>query len=956
MHAYAISDPVFHAMHRLAQTETAGALGDFCVRCHSPIASALGEVGPETTSEAALSPIALAAISCEVCHRDVRLEHARDGKSRPGNARLSIAPGGPLVGGIPDPVANNFHSSRTDDTLEDPDFCGACHDVDNHRGVPVEKPRTEYVESVYPGRDIVCIDCHMQTYTGRATPDGPIRHQLRRHDFAGVDVALTPFPRRGFQEREIEAFLRTAAQLTVDAPRRVVAGDELAIVAHVKNVGAGHNLPTGPSTEREMWVEVTLSRADGAVVFASGRLDANRDLMNRHSELRPDGDPALALFTDHFVDAQGEEVPFLWQAARVVEGTIPPLETRVADYRVRVPDDAAGERLRLAVRLRFRAFPPHQLRRLGLGELVDDVPIFDIAEHESAGIEVVASLRTPGVIRVPADAPDLASAVDAARSGDTVIVDPGVWWLDEPLDFAGRDIVLRSRTGPTRTTIELAPRAAGGPNDAGPNDAGPNDAGPSDAGPSDAGPTGTVAGGERRSLFVLVGGESRAATIAGFTLRGGRGTLVDGERVGGAVVALESSPTIADCVFVANQALDERDRAGGFGGALFLRGGSALIADCRFESNRAGGRGGAICALGDAAPLIEGCEFTDNHALEGGAVAIGAAGRVLGCGLRANHALRGGALVVDAVASHDADARRPPRAVVVRESAFTGNSAARGGAVLVRGPLATRFERVILAGNIGGALGVESGSDIEVAHATIVENRLGPGPIDLDAGSRVRIVSSIVSDNQPATIAAEVAWSVVDDAAHVGETNRGELALFRPPFSRWERCLGRETGCVPILRPHVAASDLVADLEPASPHLYRRYVPGRLELLGTSACIDAGDPAAAPDADGTRADAGAIPRLRAAHLFVRGDVDGDGAITLLDAAAVAAQLGDATVFGCAEAADVDDDGRLGPDDAVALVRRVFGATPPGLPTPAPDCAPDARLIASLGCSEDLCKP
>ena len=33
MHAYAITDPVFHAMHRLAQKETGGAIGNFCIGC-----------------------------------------------------------------------------------------------------------------------------------------------------------------------------------------------------------------------------------------------------------------------------------------------------------------------------------------------------------------------------------------------------------------------------------------------------------------------------------------------------------------------------------------------------------------------------------------------------------------------------------------------------------------------------------------------------------------------------------------------------------------------------------------------------------------------------------------------------------------------------------------------------------------------------------------------------------
>src|SRR6185295_7870613 len=38
MHAYASDDPLFRAMNKRGQRETNGALGDFCVKCHAPLA------------------------------------------------------------------------------------------------------------------------------------------------------------------------------------------------------------------------------------------------------------------------------------------------------------------------------------------------------------------------------------------------------------------------------------------------------------------------------------------------------------------------------------------------------------------------------------------------------------------------------------------------------------------------------------------------------------------------------------------------------------------------------------------------------------------------------------------------------------------------------------------------------------------------------------------------------
>src|SRR5213592_1662895 len=42
MHAYASQDPVFRAMNQRAQRESNNTLGDFCVKCHAPMAVAQG--------------------------------------------------------------------------------------------------------------------------------------------------------------------------------------------------------------------------------------------------------------------------------------------------------------------------------------------------------------------------------------------------------------------------------------------------------------------------------------------------------------------------------------------------------------------------------------------------------------------------------------------------------------------------------------------------------------------------------------------------------------------------------------------------------------------------------------------------------------------------------------------------------------------------------------------------
>jgi hypothetical protein len=66
MHAYAADDPVFRAMNARGQRETDGALGDFCVRCHAPMAVRDGA----TTDGLNLDEVdpALKGVGCFFCH------------------------------------------------------------------------------------------------------------------------------------------------------------------------------------------------------------------------------------------------------------------------------------------------------------------------------------------------------------------------------------------------------------------------------------------------------------------------------------------------------------------------------------------------------------------------------------------------------------------------------------------------------------------------------------------------------------------------------------------------------------------------------------------------------------------------------------------------------------------------------------------------------------------------
>ncbi|MFP6737516.1 MAG: hypothetical protein VCD34_02125, partial [Planctomycetota bacterium] len=95
-----------------------------------------------------------------------------------------------------------------------------------------------------------------------------------------------------------------------------------------------------------------------------------------------------------------------------------------------------------------------------------------------------------------------------------------------------------------------------------------------------------------------------------------------------------------------------------------------------------------------------------------------------------------------------------------------------------------------------------------------------------------------------------------------------------------------------------------------------------------------------------------------AKVFVRGDVNGDGQISIEDAMAISIWLGGpsanpssspwASGFDCHDAADADDDGWLSHQDGLKILVYVFSAN---VPLPAPS-ASSYNYIAS-DCGEDL---
>ncbi|MFO0982824.1 MAG: hypothetical protein U1E76_14020 [Planctomycetota bacterium] len=208
------------------------------------------------------------------------------------------------------------------------------------------------------------------------------------------------------------------------------------------------------------------------------------------------------------------------------------------------------------------------------------------------------SLARASTITVPTDYPTIQQAIDAAVSGDTVLVLPGTYV--ERINFGGKAITVASSQGAAVTTI-------------------------------DAGALG--------STVTFAQGEGAAAVLAGFTIKNGTGTGLGGYQVGGGIVCLGSSPTIRDNVVTANHA----DRGAGLYGDA-----APGVVQNQFVDNAASNAGGGVYA--DGAAVVDHNQFVRNTAQEAGGGVYSTRALITANVFEAN---RGGANGGGGIACHD---------------------------------------------------------------------------------------------------------------------------------------------------------------------------------------------------------------------------------------------------------------------------------------------------------------
>lgn len=369
MHSNAELDPYYRALSRMASEETDGLTDTYCARCHTPIGVVSGEVPPVNGS--GLSDIAKKGVQCDFCHTVT-------GSDGTANAKFTLTPDGTKRGPFAD-SSSPTHGTEYSELHTKAEFCGMCHDV-NHptNGLPLEATYTEWKNGPYAARGIQCQDCHMtpgiteyQANPGKASGIGKDREHIWTHFGVGGNAFITEYMgSKTHRDMAVER-LQRAAEVKIVPQTPIRKGDEFMFDVKIRNVGAGHYIPTGLTESRQMWLEVTVTDDGGEVLYHSGGMDGH-------------GDPQAVIYHTVIGDAQGNPTEKVWEAQSILsDNRIPPGGHTTESFSLMLPEDAKTP-INITATLKYRSAPQHLIDELfGEGEM--DVPVIEMTE-ESLGL------------------------------------------------------------------------------------------------------------------------------------------------------------------------------------------------------------------------------------------------------------------------------------------------------------------------------------------------------------------------------------------------------------------------------------------------------------------------------------------------------------------------------------------------------------------------------------------
>lgn len=292
VHNMALIDPIYQGELNKAVKAVGHTITRQCEGCHSPVGMITGEI--KGAGLKGLSPMALAGVSCDVCHSISGVSHRQTPTHEPENGSMILAPGkeGKPVKRAPFKPSENcgggFHKCEESSFKLRSEICASCHNVyhfDAH--FPIEATQNEWKSGAYAQADILCQDCHMvdtKTFLEVADTFRKPKREEYHHYFNGANYLLSYLGSEAariagdskladnliLQYNMAVDRLKSAAALEVTPVYRNGLLAEIKVRA--KNIRAGHNLPTSLTNVRQMWLEVVAKDENGKVVLSTGQV------------------------------------------------------------------------------------------------------------------------------------------------------------------------------------------------------------------------------------------------------------------------------------------------------------------------------------------------------------------------------------------------------------------------------------------------------------------------------------------------------------------------------------------------------------------------------------------------------------------------------------------------------------------------------------------------------------
>lgn len=398
VHALAFQDPVYQGELNKAVKAVGHEITRQCEGCHSAMGMVTGEI--KKAGIAGLSPMALAGVSCDICHSISGTTHWQTPSHEPENGSFILTPGldtadgpkkikhGPLK---PSKMCGGgFHECDESPLHLQADLCAGCHQVyhyDSH--FPLEATYLEWKHDVYAQKEILCQDCHMvdiETFRRaaddfRKPSDAEYRHYFSGANFLLYYLAEAAAKKAGDEKKAANIRkkydmavkrLQLAADIEIFP---VYQGDKLAeIKIRVKNIRAGHNLPTSLTNIRQMWLEVTAKDEKQKVLMTTGDIGAKGQLPENVRVFNSDG--------------MGNDFHFAVDPWVIVSfsrhETIPPRGYKDVYYGLQTPEGI--KKINIEAKLRFRQ-ADQKIAEALLGAVPESINI-----KETYGLSTVPTL------------------------------------------------------------------------------------------------------------------------------------------------------------------------------------------------------------------------------------------------------------------------------------------------------------------------------------------------------------------------------------------------------------------------------------------------------------------------------------------------------------------------------------------------------------------------------------